>query len=507
MIMKCFYISGTVILTIANLLGKFFGAIYRIPLSNLLGASGIGLYQMTFPIYSFFLTLLTGGISVTLSRNISKLRAKGDIISIGKQYKLALNSSIVFGVFITIILLLFAYPFSVLQGNSDAYLGYYGISVGFVFASILGVYRGYWQGHNTMIPTAISQIIEQLSKLFFGLLFSYILSKNSLMLGVCGALLGISFSEILTFLYFKIKNKNIIQKNIATKKGEYKEFIKDCIPVSISYGMLPLSAFFDTFVVINVLVSVGFTKTWATSIYGIETGMILPLINIPNVLISALAISIVPKLSYKIANNKNIKQDIVNIFKIVIIFLIPSMVGIYFLSGSIISVLYPNLNAQYTLFAINLLKISVFEMFFLCFVGISNAILQSIGKTKVPAISMLIGVIIKLLLEIFLIRITQINIFGQVIASFVGYFVISSINIYQIKKITQFNMKIKTLLFPIISATIMGIVLYFIINSLKIWANLLIICFSVFVSVILYFLLLLAFGEIKLNIFNKNVAK
>ena len=505
--MKGFGVNGTVVLTIASFIGKMFGAIYRIPLSNMVGAQGIGLYQMAFPIYSFFLTFITGGVGVILSKDIAQKRAMGDEHGVYKIFKLGINTCLFFGLFITALLLLFAKPFSVLQGNSSASLGYMAISVGFVFASIIGAYRGYYQGYGNMYPTAISQIIEQVSKLIFGLTLTFFLSKKSIILGVCGGLLGVSISEVFAFLYFAIKNKKIKRYPIKLTGSDYFKFAKELSPISMSYGILPLSSLIDSFLIINLLTSGGILVADATSIYGIQTGMILPLINIPNVLISALAITTIPKLSYKMAKKESIILELKRIFKIVIIFLIPCTVGMFFISDKIVQIIYPTLNILYKNLAINLLKISVFEMFFLCFVGISNSILQAMGKIKKPLKSMAIGVFVKIILEIILVQIPQINIFGLVISNFFCYFVIGTLNIIEIKKNTNFFMNFKSIIYPIISSIIMGAFIA-IMNSLIFkQASIYVLLFIVIISVLLYFSFLILMGELTPSFFKNMLQK
>ena len=185
--------NGTVILFFANIISKLFGAFYRLPLSNILGAEGMGLYQMAFPIYSFLLTLITGGISITLTRQIAIYRAKQDRVGIYKTFVLGRNTSLFFGLIFFFTLLLFAYPLSRLQGNVNAFYGYFAISIGFVFACMLGAYRGYYQGFNNMKPTAISQVLEQAVKLVLGLFFAYLFFKDYIELNLdyfclwCGA--------------------------------------------------------------------------------------------------------------------------------------------------------------------------------------------------------------------------------------------------------------------------------------------------------------------------------
>ena len=489
-------VNGAFALFFANLISKVFGAVYRLPLSNLLGAEGIGLYQMAFPIYSFLLTLVTGGISITLTRKIAHLRAKGNTQEIYKQFILGKNVSLWAGIIFLVFLCAMAYPFSLLQGNSSAYLGYFAIAGGLIFATLLGAYRGYYQGYGNMRPTAISQVIEQASKLIFGLLLAGIFIRHGIIWGVFGALLGVAVSEFVAFVFFKFVNKKHLQKQtINLNKHDYLLFLKQVAPVSLSYMILPLSSLIDSFLVINILRASGFVTGYATSLYGIETGMILPLINLPNMLVSAFALASIPDISFKLGEGQDIKPQIGRLFKTVFMFILPSAIGLFLLAKPIMMVVYPTLDVNLLNVAITLLKFSVFEMFFLCFVTVSNALLQALGKTKLPAISLACGIAIKIILSVILIINPAINIFGLVIASVFGYFVSSVINIMAIKKQTGFRMGGMQLFAIILSSIVMsvGIFVWLGIFGDNLSAIKLLTC--IVLAVIVYFGCLMCFGQ------------
>lgn len=493
-------VNGAFALFFANLISKLFGGIYRLPLSNILGAEGIGLYQMAFPIYSFLLTFITGGVSIALTRKIAELRAKGQNELIYKQFYFGKNVSFVFGFVFFIFMLVMAYPLSLLQGNINAFYGYFAIAIGFVFASVLGAYRGYYQGFGNMKPTAISQVLEQSAKLVFGLIFAGIFIKWGIIYAVFGALIGVSISEIITYIYFTVFNKNKIKKQrIEVKKGEYKVFLKQVVPISLSYMILPLSTLIDSLLVINLLKSSGFVTSFATSLYGIETGMILPLINLPNVLISAIALSCIPDISYAISDGQDIQQKVTKIFKTVLIFILPCCVGLFLLARPILGIIFPTLDIELLNIATILLKLSVFEMFFLCFVTVSNSILQAIGKSKTPAVALAIGMGLKVALTIILVSNNTINIYGLAIASTFGYFVASILGILEIKKQTAFRLSILQIILPIISCTIMTALILIWLDLFGVNLSFIKLFTCILIAVIVYFACIFAFRQFKLN--------
>lgn len=491
-------VNGAFALFFANLISKLFGGVYRLPLSNILGAEGIGLYQMAFPIYSFLLTFITGGVSILLTRKIADMRAKGQDELIFKQFYLGKKFCVGLGFAFFVFIILMAYPLSILQGNVNAVFGYFAIAIGFVFASILGAYRGYYQGYGNMKPTAVSQVLEQSAKLVFGLLFAGIFLRWGVLYAVFGALLGVSVSEIVAYIYFLIINKkHLTLKKVEIKKGEYRVFLKQVMPISLSYMILPLTTLIDSLLVINLLKSGGFLTGYATSLYGIETGMILPLINLPNVLISAIALACIPDISFCLGQGQDVKEKISKTFKTVFIFILPATVGLFLLANPILSFVFPTLDNNMLNIASTLLKFSVFEMFFLCFVTVSNSILQALGKSKTPAFALAIGMGIKIVLTLILVSNNTINIFGLAISSTIGYFVSSFIAIFEIKKQTAFRLNFLQIFIPICACIIMtaGILIWLgifggVLSFIKLFT-------CILLAVIIYFGCIFVFGQFK----------
>lgn len=505
--MSVISINGTISLFVANILGKIFGAVYRIPLSNMLGAEGMGLYQMAFPIYSFLLTFITGGVSVTLSRKIASLRAKGDVYGIYKNYVVGKKLCFVFGIILTFFIVVFAYPLAFLQGNTLAVYGYFAIAVGFVFAVLLGVYRGYFQGHGNMVPTAISQILEQGTKLIFGLILALFFGKYSVQMGVFGALLGISFGEIIAYIYFLIIKRKIKKMKVKIVHSDYRVFFRECLPISVSHSILPLSGLLDSFLVVNLLVLSGFLTGYSTSLYGIETGMILPLINIPNVLIGALSIACVPSISYKLSKGENCSQEIEKVFNLVIFFILPCFVGLFVLSKPIVNIVYIGIDVSLRQTAVLLLKFSVFEMFFLCFLTICNVCLQAINKTRYPIFSLLVAVIIKIVLTIIFVLQPNINIFGLVLASFVGYFVSTMLSMQKLKKSLQFSIKPRSIIIPCIGCAIMCIFIFLTIRIIGNIGSIYSLGTIILMSSLIYFAVTIPLGGLRMLQLKKLLQK
>ena len=168
-------LSGALTISVGAFIAKVLGAFYRIPLTNIIGVESLGLYQMIFPLYCILLTISSTGIPNSLSKLISE----------GNNAKAVLTTSLktfsVLGAIGSLIMLALGYPIAFLQGDFRAGLGYILLSPSVFIVSVLSCYRGYFQGSGNMKPTALSQVIEQLVKLTFGLFLGYVFRSNAVL--------------------------------------------------------------------------------------------------------------------------------------------------------------------------------------------------------------------------------------------------------------------------------------------------------------------------------------
>ena len=193
------FLGGVAILILCSIIAKFLGAVYRIPLTWILGGEGLGLYQLVFPLFSLLLVISSTGMPTAISKMIAK--REGNINEINQVFKISLITLLIFGVLAGLFMFLCANLLSSVQGNELVTLPYMVISFAIVFVSILSAFRGYFQGRLNMVPTAVSNVVEQSAKLIFGLVFSYLLIGYGLVYGVVGAILGVVLSEVLTVVF------------------------------------------------------------------------------------------------------------------------------------------------------------------------------------------------------------------------------------------------------------------------------------------------------------------
>lgn len=507
--MKNQLLKSTIILSVSIIVSKFLGALYRIPLSNILGAEGIGVYQMIFPLCSLFLVFCTGGVSTYLAQNISRLRAKGAFLEINKTLKIAKNMCISYGIVISALLCFFSYFISLMQGNTLATMGYIAISIGFVFSCLLGVYRGYFQGYENMIPTALSQIIEQTFKLAFGLLFAKKFLSFGLSWGVFGALTGITLSEIICYFFMLLYfSKNNTKKYVAVKKQDYKVAIKCCFPISITAIMLPLITTLDSLFATRLMTISGLDIKTSTSLFGIYSGMITPMLNFPILFISTICIALLPNLSYKIQKGENASVIIKNCLFFVWLISLPCTFGIISISSYILKILFPSINNALFDIANFSLKISSFNIIWLSIISLSSTILQAYGKYKLPCFSLAIAFLFKFFIMFFIALNTKINIVGLSIINTLIYSISALLNILFLKKITAINLSKKQVIIPAILAPIMSVCIIYL-NKFVMFGNLLnfiiLTTFGIVIYLCLAFMLkILDFSQIKTMIKNRK---
>ncbi len=430
---KISVIKGAFILSLGGVITKLLGAIYRIPLTNLLGVKGIGLYQMVFPFYALLLTFSSTGVP----SGTSKLVAEGN-----NPVRVLKSSLKVFGTagfILSILTAIFSKSIATFQGNADAGVCYLALSPSIFLVSVISCFRGYFQGFSEMRPTAFSQILEQVIKVAFGLSFCYAFRSNFL-LSVTLAVLSVTVSEFITTLYFLIKAKR--RKAFVgffRERVDLKPIFSTVVPMMAVTLIIPLIRTVDSFLIINIISTY---SSKGTELYGILTGAVESVISMPVSICYAVAISSIPIISRLKKQGANIEDHIVKILLITL--LLGCLLGllIYLFAPLIISVLYGGLSGYARITAVECLKVSSLSIIFLSLMQTSVAIVNSLGKFKATLISGIIAGAFKIILSIILLSSPQINIFGAIYSDIVCYFVACFINLgYIISK--EFTKKVQ----------------------------------------------------------------
>lgn len=454
------FIEGAAILAFAGLLVKVLGAIFRIPLTYIIGPEGMGLYQMAYPIYSFLLVISSAGLPVAISKMVSERMAYGNYLGAYRVFKVSLGLLACLGLSTSMLLMALSGVISNALGNPKSVYSILAIAPALFFVSVLSAFRGYFQGMQVMGPTALSQIVEQAGKLFMGLLLAWLFVRKGIEFGAAGAVLGVTLGEIAAFLlliglYKKVglkeqTQKRAIKTNLKATHAEpphaiIRNLASIAVPVTIGASLMPLVGLIDGMIVVNRLVGIEagtaalYTVKEATSLYGLLTAYANPLINFPATLTVALAMSIVPSISESCAlgNQKEVMRKAAVAIRLTLLVGLPAGVGMSVLSYPIIRLLYRALDDNQAVLAGNLLSILSFGVVFLTLIQSLTGILQGINRAVVPVKNLAIGALAKVVVTYTLVGVPQINIMGAAVGTLVCYAVASLLDFVAVIRYTK----------------------------------------------------------------------
>ncbi len=464
-------IKSAFILTLCGIVCKVIGALYRVPLTALLGAEGIGMYYLIFPIFSFLLSLSSSASSSVLSKLVAECISRGETKKAKTYFGCSCKLFGGIGFVCVLVLIIFAPILSSIQNNQSGIYGYISIAPAILFVCLISCFRGYFQGYQNMTYSGISQIIEQIVKVGLGLVLAGFLAPLGLEFGVLGCITAITISEIvaliylfITYLMFKRKeNKEAIVEEIINKKECYKTLIKMAIPFTLSFIIFPLSLFLESIMIVPLLTRSGLGAQKAVSIFGLSNGVVSTLTNLPVVVSTSLAMVIIPSISFYIKQGKKeiVEEKITFIFKIATLIILPCVVVFAVFPQDIIFSLFGSLKSgelNEMMISSRMLIVSSLGVLYLAIFQISTAILQATGRYFVPVVSLSIGIIIKIIVSLILLNLPEINIYATSISSSLCFVVITMINMSYLQK--DFNIKINyySLLFiPCLALVGMGI--------------------------------------------------
>ena len=420
-------LKGALVLSIGGLITKVLGAFYRIPLTNLLGAEGIGIYQAVFPLYSLLLTASSTGVPNGIAKIISSDNSEfGAYVT----FKSALKIFIPIGVVGTLILSVFCFYVAKLQGNTLAWISYLTISPSVLLVSIISCFRGFFQGKLDMKPTAISQIIEQFIKLTVGLSLCYFVKGNvEIKAGL--ATTAVTVSELITVIYLftLFKKRGYSLKFLKEVKTKVKSVFKTVFPVMLSTVVIPLARTIESFFVLNILNA--YTLE-ATALYGLYSGAVESLVGVPVSVCYAVAVASVPVISKAVSTGEKVGKKITESLIYTLIGGVVSAFAFIFLSKTVVSILYGKLNDYHKTVTVNLLKISSLSVILLPLMQTTTSIIIALGKECYPPISAGVSVAIKLIISFLLLHNPKINVFGVVLSDILCYFVATFLNLMYI---------------------------------------------------------------------------
>ena len=502
------FLQGALILSLGTVLVKIIGALFKIPLSNLIGTRGMGLFTAAYNIYTTLFIISTAGLPVAVSKMVSEASAHRRLDETRAIFRVALSCFVVIGAAGSCFLFFGARMVSGWLNNQDAYQSVLAIAPAVLFVAVMSAFRGFYQGQGNMIPTAVSQVIEALCKLFIGyVLASWMFNsflkaplsaENALridqlirdaldkgepltqlkatnilagMIAAPGAIAGISIGAVAGSVYLILRYRRQNKKKtlsshasplVRPQRELMRELMRLAIPVTISASVLNLTNLIDTGLVMGRLQSAaGFTYDNALNLYGSYT-FAQTLFNLPSAFILTLSVSIIPALSAALTKKDyaGANQTIRSSLRITSLLAMPAAAGLSALSFPILNLLYGSKQPEAVALAAPLLTTLGFAVPFVCLVSLTNAILQSMGLVNLPILSMLIGGACKIGVNYILVGNPEINIHGAPVGTIVCYAVIASLNLFFIIRQTRSIQLLGVFVKPLIASVAMGFIAY-----------------------------------------------
>ncbi len=435
------YLSGAGALAAAVVFAKVLGAAYRIPLANLLGAEGMGLYQFVYPVFALLLTLSSGSVPTAVSISVSELVSRGEEEEAKKFFSAALRLSLLIGLGGSLILAALAYPVSSLQ-SKDAFFGYLAISPAVLIVTLVSAFRGWFTGHSDLTPSSLSQITEGLVKIGVGLSLSYVLLPYGLSFAVLGALTGVTASELVTLaimaVIYGVKHGKSPRVRLRDEKPRLKKLGKLMTPLIICGMILPLSQFFDSLLIVNLLGK----SAKATGEYGVWTGMVAPLINLPVMVCISLGIAITPQMvegREKCDVGMILKKCDTSV-KLTFFLGVPFVILYLIAPESVLGLFYSGVGQERLARGALLLRINAVSVLGLSVFQIYSAMLQGLNKIKAPTLIMAGAMLVKLVLTLILTPIF--GIVGSAIAAVCGNVLAGAIIFVYFVKFTRLEKRL-----------------------------------------------------------------
>ncbi len=426
--MKNKFIKSTLILLIGGIITKLLSFIIRIYFTRNIG-SGIEIYSLVMPTYSLLITITQLGFPLAISSIIAKGEKTGKNIASS-----IIPISIILNIFLILIVALSAsFLSNNLLHNKETYYPLLACSLVLPFISIASIIRGYFFGKQQMMPHTISNIIEQLFKLFIVIIVLPKLIKHGIIFAVTGYILISIISEtisIIVFLLYLPKGFSIKKEDLKPDIGTIKDVLKIGIPSVSSRIIGNIGYFFEPIILTNLLLLNGFSNEYIISNYAIYNTYVIGLLVVPTYLLGAVATALLPELSKNINNIKKVKRIFYKVLTFSLIFGIGANIFLFFFSDEILSIVF-NTTSGYT-------YIKFLCPFFILYYleAPLSIVLTAFNKTKIVMRTTTTGIIFKLI-TLSILCFCNIGIYALIISEIVDILIVVLLNYKETTKLLK----------------------------------------------------------------------
>jgi len=468
------------ILLAAGIINRILGFIPRIALPRIIGAEGVGLYQLGYPFMSVLVTIVTGGIPLAVAKWVAEARSIGDIHGERKIFRTAMTLAIVLSTLLAGLAALAA-PWVTTRVLTDprVYTIFMWMLPVLPITAVSAVFRGYFQGCHNMMPTAVSTVAETVVRIAFVLLLSAALLPYGLEWAAAGAMMGVVAGEafglvVLLVQYVRSRQAGRAPEG-AVAGGPFPalhRLLGLAVPVTGSRLVGSLSYLFESIFTARSLAAAGIATGIATAQYGALQGMIMPVALLPTALTYSLAVSLVPSLSEAAAGRDRalIHKRLHQSTRIALVAGAPFAVAMYLFAEPICRLLYDHAEIA------PMLRMLAPAALFIYLQAPLQAALQSLDKPGVALTNTFIGAAVKLTLIVLLASRPDLGIYGALIAIIVNIVLVTALHGIGVARAIGFTMKLPDFVKVGSAMTVMGAASLFVMKRWLLpaeWMNLL----------------------------------
>lgn len=461
------------ILAMASMIVRVIGLLYRAPLTAIIGDEGNGYYGTAYNIYTIILMVSSYSMPSAISKLMAQKLAVGEYRNANRVFRCALT----YGVLVGLVgsgLLFFGARFLV-PNVAVCVLQVFAPTV-FLFG-ILGSMRGYFQARGSMVPTSVSQILEQLANAVVSIAAAWLLMQTAVgadptrraQLGAMGSALGTGAGVLIALLFMifcfrrsKEGRKAEILSDATGKEEKYRIFLRDTVlvitPFMLSGVIMNLTTSLNQTIYMRMLIDLkGAGEIATTTLYGIFSNKAVVISNIPISIATAVSSAIIPGISaaYARRDETGARRQVGNAIRITSIIAIPSAVGLAVLARPISMLMFPQMESlELASFLLSLLAVTVI---FYSISTITNAALQSIGRMNLPLVSAGIALVVQTVVLVLLLRFTDLDVRALVLVSILYSVMIFAVNQYYLRRFLGIRQDVRRdYLQPLVCAALMG---------------------------------------------------
>lgn len=497
------------ILAAAQILVRVIGLFYRVPMQRIIGDEGNGYYGYAFEIYQFILLLSANGIPTAVSLLVARHLARREYKNVFRIFKGAMIFALIIGGAVTIFTFFGAEWLAVALYGADKA----GVAIALrilaptlLISAVMGVMRGFFQGKNVMMPTAISQMVEQVFNAVVSLVAAYFLIAKGPAwgaaggtLGTCmGALSGLIFIGIVYYLYkptvLRLMKKDVTKKHLPTDQV-MKMVAVTMAPVVLSSTIYQISGIIDSSMFSKIMSGLGYAAKVTTELFGNYSGQYKMILNIPLGITSSIGIALIPAVTslVTLGRKHEAREKIDSIVKLTNVVAIPAFIGLVVLAEPIMKLLFVINNDV----PIRLLQLGAITVVTYSFSTVTIAILQGMNKMKTPVINSVVSLVVHIIFVYILLRFADLNIYSIVYGNLVFSFCMCALNLLSLYRYIGYRQEIfRSFVIPTGASVAMGAVAYFVYKGVYyiIHSNLASILISVVLAVAVYGLALVLMG-------------